>query len=238
MTFCIRKSPSRGLTALYGFPQKPVTTLSMGLVHLDPGDRFGETLNRRECVLLLLRGAIAIKGNAIEPVSLSAPVDLLAESPTLIHCPPGIFSMKSEQGAELLLIRGDLVKNTEGGAPAITHGRVLAAGGTRLYMPNQPTSFLHAGCYALGTGTKRLDLGSLSGDNGSGMDSVWFFDGKEGAFSAHVVISDAGRPVEEFEITGGTAVVVPAGMRAECTVTQGRALACWGARNGTLAAAK
>jgi hypothetical protein len=111
----IRCPLERGINDYYGLPDRRLQHLSFGIAHLQDGDRFGETLNKREGILVLLDGKVLLKGDKYDHGEVAVdPPDQVP--PTATYCPPGLFTMKAREPARVAIFRrecGTLSKKTD-----------------------------------------------------------------------------------------------------------------------------
>ncbi|MFW5858216.1 MAG: 5-deoxy-glucuronate isomerase, partial [Planctomycetota bacterium] len=158
MSCLIQKSLQRGMTELYGLPDRRLAHLSFGVARLEPGDRFGETLNRREAVLVLLAGRAHVKGQGFDLGEIDAAAAPDA-APTAIYCGPGLFTVKARTEAEVLVLRrecGPKYKNDSRLLDPAEIGDATPGDGAAacrrraLYRPTVDGSGLMAGATAFG----------------------------------------------------------------------------------------
>lgn len=223
MTCLIRRELQRGMTEYYGLPDRRLGSLSFGVASLAPGDRFGETLNRREGVLVLLNGRVHVKGQGFDLGELEAGAGEPDEPPVAIYCAPGLFTVKARSEAELLVLRRECGKKYKSTSRLLTNEDIrthdTGEGDTLcrrrvFYRPTMEGSGLFAGSTHLqpGAGETTPFPEDLIPDK-AGREGAGFFrlDGGQTA-SAHV----EGAPAccndrEAVEATDRSAVIAPAG---------------------------
>jgi 5-deoxy-D-glucuronate isomerase len=119
MSCLIREPLKRGMTDLYGLPDRRLQTLSTGAAVLTAEDRYGETLNRREGMVVFLHGAVRIRGEGFDYGEVQLRRDPLTEPPHALYCPPGLFAIKALTDSEFIILRRECGKEEKGGPPAL-----------------------------------------------------------------------------------------------------------------------
>ncbi|MHC4887300.1 MAG: 5-deoxy-glucuronate isomerase [Planctomycetota bacterium] len=115
----IRKPLTRGMTIISGIEESLLHGLSMGIISLKEGDRFGETLNCREAVLVLLHGSIKMRGEGFDHGEISARDTVFGGAPAAAYCPPGMYSIKARTDCSLAVFRYELDKKNKGAPPLL-----------------------------------------------------------------------------------------------------------------------
>lgn len=236
MTYCCRKECGQGLTMIYGHPDQRVRNLSMGIVSLREEDRFGETLNRRECLIFLLEGHISLKGNTIPPSTIERHADTSIATPPVVYCPPGIFSIKAHRASTLLILRGDLENNTEGMAASVTPSCPRTSPCQSIdnvfSMIAQGTGRLSGGCIEIDARTTSCDLRDIIGvaPSANGTEMLLYISSDDADFSAKMRMLPAENHADEgpYDVRDGDAVIVPDGCRPVVESSSGRAAFFWG----------
>lgn len=115
----IRKPLTRGMTIISGIEDTTLGGLSMGLISLKKDDRFGETLNSREAIVVLLHGRAKIRGEGFDYGEVSARETVFDGAPVAFYCPPGMYSIKAKSNCALAVFRYELEKKNKGAAPML-----------------------------------------------------------------------------------------------------------------------
>ncbi len=105
MTCLIQCKSERGINEVYNLPDKRLKELSFGIVNLKEGDRFGETLNKREAVLIVLNGKISLKGDGYSHGLIDEKIYKQGQYSGAIYCPPGIFAIKAITDCKVAIFR-------------------------------------------------------------------------------------------------------------------------------------
>lgn len=105
MTHLIDSQCQRGMNEVYSLPDRRLKELSFGIANLKKGDRFGETLNKREAVLVLLKGAVNLKGDGYNHGEITGRNSITDEKTTAIYCPPGLFASKAITDTQIAILR-------------------------------------------------------------------------------------------------------------------------------------
>lgn len=234
MSSLIEATFDRGINELYGLPDRRVKTLAMGVAHLEPGDRFGETLNRREGVLVLLSGTAAIRGHGFDHGEVATCADCFSQVPVVLYCPPGLYAIKAKKACEVLVIRRDCAKDYQGlGAvvldPTGFEEEELPQGAGRqriLHTPCDDGSALVVGQTVLaGSGSAVAPVPALATGEGADTEALLYVRLPDGSGSVTGELSGP-EGVEEFTLTNRSGVLVPAGHTIQLTA-QSPALCLW-----------
>lgn len=105
MTYLLNYSSERGMNEIYSLPDRRLKELSFGIANLKEGDRFGETLNKREAVLVLLSGSVNLKGDGYNHGKIEGSKSITQEDPVSIYCPPGLFASKAVSDTKIAIFR-------------------------------------------------------------------------------------------------------------------------------------
>jgi hypothetical protein len=113
------------MNEIYSLPDRRLKELSFGIANLKEGDRFGETLNKREAVLVLLSGSVSIKGEGYNHGKIEGCKSIAEENPVSIYCPPGLFASKAVSDSKIAIFRRWCEDKYKGEKPEVVSSETI-----------------------------------------------------------------------------------------------------------------
>lgn len=233
----MRKSLTRGLTDLYGLPDRRLKKLSIGLASLSTGDRFAETLNRREAVLVLLHGRIYLKGQGFDFGEIDAGQEAFEDSVSGAYCPPGLFAIKANSDCDVVIMRWEGPHDWKGGQARVIipdKVREQASGGKEatvrfLHEPANRESAITVGITRFSASVSGAGLLPAASSIAAGKaEGICLFRFESEDETAQVELSAFGdAPEEIIDVRHNDVIIIPAGTEAQVRASGLRFRTVW-----------
>jgi 5-deoxy-D-glucuronate isomerase len=234
---CLVEKPfQRGMNELYGLPDRRLKRLSAGVARLEAGDRFGETLNAREAVLIFLWGSARVRGDNFDFGEVSGRESPFEGRPTAIYCPPGLFGAKAMSECGILVLRRECAKEYKGTPRLIESGEVVCNGepGTdemarcRIWTPGEEGSSLVVGETHYCPGAAPAALWETSDPHAGEAEAAAFLCVRPAEEKIGVEVAAAERSISEsLDAADGGLILSPAGSMPVIDPRQSRTVAIW-----------
>jgi hypothetical protein len=214
-------------------PDRRLRELAFGVAELKAGDRFGETLNKREGVLVLIDGAIKIKGDGFNHGKIQANFKDNGNLPVAVYCPSGLFAAKAVTDAKMAVFRRWCPDGYKGeNSKVIPPEKVVSEANeginvSTIFTSENPETGFVTGETTICEGTKDVVPSSLFNDGvkSGSLEGLMFFLLDPSADA--MVLIDGPEGEENIKISNMQTIIVPASSSVKITVKSGELTCLW-----------